>query len=317
MTNKSTPILLISFNRPGYTRQALERICSARPSKIYLFCDAPRPGVESDIQLVAENRRLLLSSSITAPTEYLFPDTNLGCNLGPRSAIDWLFDNEEAGIIIEDDCLASQTFFRFADHMLDEFKSNERVMSISGTNIRPEEADELSYFFSYYSKMWGWATWRRAWRKYQEGIERWPQLKAQGLLRSLPISDYWFVKYWEGIFDKTYRSHTVTWWDYQWILTCWALGGYSITPTKNLVRNIGFGELATHTKGGNIHLANLTETEVSSDIIPAAAFQLNLDNDIYTSRNWFGASPKRMLKQELYKIEVIRKLNRYKKKLLG
>jgi hypothetical protein len=175
------------------------------------------------------------------------------------SGIDWVFNNVEEAIILEDDCLPNPSFFRFCQEMLDRYRDDERVAMISGDNflfgtkIIPD-----SYYFSRYMHIWGWASWRRAWKDYDVEIAAWPAVRRSGLIENLFRSqverDYWH-KAFDGVFDG--RIDT---WDYQWVLSCWLQSRLAIMPEVNLISNIGFGPAATHTTGTSVYSDMATRT---------------------------------------------------------
>jgi hypothetical protein len=120
-------------------------------------------------------------------------------------------------------------------------------MMISGDNHlfgRAETTD--SYYFSRYPHVWGWATWRRAWAKYDVDMTHWPEIRDRNLF------DQYFQTaseryYWESVFQHTYDRKIDTW-AYPWAYSMWANSGLSTAPARNLVHNIGFHAGATHTK---------------------------------------------------------------------
>ncbi|MFC1830890.1 hypothetical protein ACFL0S_02580 [Thermodesulfobacteriota bacterium] len=119
-------------------------------------------------------------------------------------------------------------------------------MSISGNNFQiGRKRSVYSYYFSHYSHIWGWASWRRAWEKYDRDMKSWPEFRDNGYLQDIANGDEAFLAYWNKIFDLTHAGSLDTW-DYQFLNACWANGGLAVLPSVNLVSNIGFGEQATH-----------------------------------------------------------------------
>jgi hypothetical protein len=159
------------------------------------------------------------------------------------------------GIILEDDCLPNNDFFHFCEEMLTRYADFDNIFSISGNNFQKENNLNYSYYFSKYIHIWGWATWRRAWKKNELDIKFWPEWKNSNKWNSL-FSDNIERKYWESIFDLAYNNKIDTW-DYSWIASIWFNDGITINPTKNLVSNIGFNIDATHTKKSDKKFANL------------------------------------------------------------
>ena len=242
-----TAVLFIVFNRPETTRQIFEAIRAARPPKLYVAADGFRVGKDGEQERCEEVRRIATNIDWPCELHTLFRDHNVGCKHGPAGAMDWFFQNEEDGIILEDDVLPLPSFFLFCDELLERYRHNEQVMMISGSNLitkrfRPIE----SYFFERHTLIWGWATWRRAWSQFDVGIQSWPTWKAErGLLKAVN-GDPSIEASWANAFDAVH-SGGLDAWDYQWTYTCWRAGGFSALPEFNLTHNIGFGTDATHT----------------------------------------------------------------------
>ncbi|MFP4095375.1 MAG: nucleotide-diphospho-sugar transferase [Cyclobacteriaceae bacterium] len=191
----------------------------------------------------------------------MYRTENIGCGLGPKTAIDWLFEHEEEGIILEDDCVPSQSFFRYCAELLDRYRHDTRIMHIGGSNFQEGYVPDLdySYYFSYFSHEWGWATWRRAWKLYDFNIATYPEIQDKGYLEEF-FSGYLEKKYRLSKTNKTLKSASISWWDYQWDYAKFINAGLSIIPNKNLITNIGFGDDATHTKSSNdVRKKNMAE----------------------------------------------------------
>lgn len=243
-----SPILFLVFNRPQFTREVFARIREARPERLYIAADGPRPNIPGEAEICQAARNA--ASEVDWPCEVrtLFRDDNLGCRYAVSQAIDWFFGMEPEGIIIEDDCLPDLSFFRFCDSLLEHYRDDERVMAINGANKLSPQVQHSSYFFSRHCHVWGWATWRRAWKYYDVEMRSWPKFLEAGGLQAWASGEKDFERYWELIYTKTYEGFDT--WDYQWMYACWSQGGLICRPYRNLVTNIGFGAGATHTHDG-------------------------------------------------------------------
>lgn len=264
MTEKyelKTPVLFLIFNRPDETERALHRIREARPQRLYVAADGPRLDRPEEPGKCEQVREIATRVDWDCELKTLFREENLGCRKAVSGAIDWFYENEEAGIILEDDCLASQSFFFFCQELLDRYRNDNRIMVVSGNNFQfGKKRTDCSYYFSRYNHCWGWATWRRAWRFYDAAMSHWPRVRDEGYLEDV-LSDQSLVKYWTRIFDIAYRGEVDSW-AYRWTFSCWIQNGLSILPNVNLVSNIGFGDTGTHTKGDH-PVANLPTENVS------------------------------------------------------
>jgi hypothetical protein len=248
-----TPVLFVIFNRADTTRKVFEAIREAKPPRLYVAADGPRQHLADDALKCKEAREIINEVDWECEVKTLFREENLGCGVGVSSAITWFFENEESGIILEDDCLPSQTFFWFCEQLLERFKDDDRVMHIGGNNFLNgwRNDKDYSYYFSHCGHIWGWATWRRAWTKFDYKIKLYETLKQKGYFDNFflnPIEKLYRLRK----FDKTV-SGKATWWGYQWDFARYVYNGLSIVPEQNIVKNIGFGEDATHTKNNQRH----------------------------------------------------------------
>lgn len=258
----TVPVLLIVFNRPGPTRRVFEAVRRARPARLYVAADGPRPDRPTDAARCAETRALV-TAGIDWPCEVrtLFRTENLGCGFGPAGAISWFFEHESEGVILEDDCLPVPDFFRFCQELLGRYRHDTRVMHIGGGNFSSEARHPIpvggeSYHFSGRVHSWAWASWRRAWHHFDFHLTLLPELRRRGALvdsyPSLLERTYWLRKF-EEVRQETQLAHV---WDYQWHFAVAAHGGLTIVPAVNLVTNIGFGDDATHTLDPQDQLAH-------------------------------------------------------------
>lgn len=250
------PVLFLIFNRPDTTQRVFESIRKAKPARLYVAADGPRPNTIGEAEKCQIVREIATSVDWDCDLHTLFRDKNLGCRVAVSTAIDWFFEHEEDGIILEDDCLPHPTFFRFCEELLNKYRDDQRIMMISGDNFQfGNKRTPYSYYFSRYAHIWGWASWSRAWKHYDVNMRLWPEIRAGRWLHDL-FGDRQVVNYWGNIFERVYNSEINTW-DYQWTFACLIHNGLVILPNNNLISNIGFDGNATHT-GGQSQFANLT-----------------------------------------------------------
>ncbi len=246
----SVPVLFLVFNRPENTLEVFAKIRLAKPSQLFIAADGPRPDNLSDIEKCAAVREIIIQVDWDCEVHTLFRDSNLGCKLAVSSAIDWFFEHVEEGIILEDDCVPDLTFFGFCERMLARYRMDPRIMMITGTNYLPFEETvncSDSYFFSNYYPIWGWATWRRAWEKYDAEMLCWPEFKKNENINWL-FSNQQIANYYTNMFDLVVNGFDT--WDIQWWFTCIFQHGLCIVPNRNLISNIGVEGTHSDTQAG-------------------------------------------------------------------
>lgn len=274
--NQEDAILFLVFNRIDTTSLVFYKIKEAAPKRLYVAADGPRNADE--FQKCKQVREIAMNIDWECEVKTLFRDENLGCRVAVSEAINWFFDQEEAGIILEDDCLPSSSFFGFCSEMLKKYRSDDRIGHISGANFQNGiKRGESSYYFSRLPHIWGWASWRRAWKNYDVNMSSFPSFKISDLENSPSHNPY--KQTWYNNLEDTYNGKIDTW-DYQYSYFTIIHNYLSIAPNQNFIKNIGFGADATHTTDDHV-FANLEAEEIDSIINPLF-FIPNVEADLYT-----------------------------------
>ena len=245
----NTPILITAWRRFEKLEKLLLSIKKNKPKKIYISCDGPRKNIKNDKEAIKKVKKTI-DDLIDWECEIykLYNEENLGCRGAMKNAIDWFFNNETEGIILEDDCIPNEEFIPYCSKLLEKYRRNQKVWNISGTNLQQGiSRGDGSYYLSKYFHCWGWATWRDRWFNFDNYINSWSYAKENLILKSI-FRDPLEIKYWTTIFDKFYLYRIPDTWDIEWAYTCFINEGYTIIPNVNLVKNIGFDKEATHTK---------------------------------------------------------------------
>ncbi|WP_218079624.1 hypothetical protein [Anthocerotibacter panamensis] len=240
-----TPIIFLIFNRPDTTAQVFEEIAKSKPSTLLVIADGPRAGYAGEEERCAITRSIIDKVNWSCTVFKNYSNINLGCKGRVSSGLNWAFEKVDEAIILEDDCLPDQSFFEFCEELLNKYRYDKRIMSISGNNFQfGRSVTTDSYYFSHYPHIWGWATWKRAWQLYDLDMKHWPKVQEY-LLKGMVLNSA-AKKSWLRIFNATYNGKIDTW-DYQWVYSSWLQNGLSILPSTTLVTNLGFGKGATHT----------------------------------------------------------------------
>ncbi|MFN8295933.1 MAG: hypothetical protein U0T69_07035 [Chitinophagales bacterium] len=250
------PLLLLIFNRPDYTQKLFDVIATVKPKNLYIASDGPRKEHPEDVILVNKTRAIFDNINWECSVRKLYREENLSCGPAVSSAITWFFDHEEQGIILEDDCIPSISFFQFCNILLEKYKLNDNVMMIGGYSLFTKDIlknNNESYFFTNIKTIWGWATWKRAWNKYRleinddmiskaENNKVWTELKYKTIRKSK-----------KDILLATYKGLVNTW-DIQWDYCISVNNGICILPFVNLISNIG--EFGTNYSPSNFNINN-------------------------------------------------------------
>lgn len=251
----TTPVIFLIFNRPEQTEKVFLEIAKARPNKLLVVGDGPRLDKEGDLNKVIQTRAII--EKVDWPCEVMtnYSDINLGCKKRVSSGIDWAFKLVEEAIILEDDCLPHPSFFQFCQEMLDKYRNDERIMMISGTNLAWDVSIEGSHYFSRYPHIWGWATWRRVWCKYDVEMSNLQILLADDNFKKSFETNAEY-RHWADVLGSVYNSKVDTW-DAQIAYLAFSGSQLTVYPSGNLISNIGFGPDATHTFKKHKYLSNL------------------------------------------------------------
>jgi hypothetical protein len=258
----TTPVAFIIFNRPDTTERVFAEIAKAKPTKLLVIADGARTHKEGEAEKVAATRKIIQRVDWTCEVLTNCSDVNLGCKLRVSSGLDWVFEQVDEAIILEDDCLPHFSFFRFCQEMLQQYRDDQRIGTICGNNFKfGEKRNGDSYYFSKYVHIWGWATWANRWNNvYDVVLNKWPSIRDEGWLDDILINKK-EVGYWTSIFENIYQGKVDTW-DYQLMFSIWLEGQINVIPNVNLVSNIGFGIDASHTIKGST-LESLPTEEIT------------------------------------------------------
>lgn len=243
-----TPVLFITFVRPDYARQTWDGIKAAQPKKLYFYSNKGRADKEGEVNCNNEIRAYINEIDWECDLHTFFRDECVNIYDSLRGAIDWLFDNEERGIILEEDCVPTKAFFSFVDQMLDKFEYEDRVWCISGDNYVDEALIEDDYYFSHYHYMYGWATWASRWARmdWQAPWVKKEITKTQfkNLYKTRDQVSF-RVKELRGMVDFINRTKC---WDYLFGYTMDCNNALTVHPKYHLVTNVGLS--GTHHESG-------------------------------------------------------------------
>lgn len=300
-----SPVLFLIFNRPDTTLQVFEAIRNTKPAKLYIAADGPRADRKDDAILCQETLAIVKDIDWNCEVKTLYREKNLGCKHAISSAIDWFFNNEEEGIILEDDCLPSNSFFFFCDTLLEKYRFDTRIRHITGCNLQiGNRWGDASFYFANQTHVWGWASWKRVWNDYDKDLKAFDENEVEEKISNI-FSDKFVIETWAHIF-KEVKAGRIDTWDYQLAFLNFFNNGLSVNPNFNLIKNIGFRNDATHTINpespySNIPLEEIDEISYPIYVLPekkadyfALVHEFNLverwrkyNSLRYTMKRWF------------------------------
>jgi len=304
-----TPIVLIIFNRPDLTAQVFETIRQVKPKKLLIIADGPRNKSE---EVLCQQSRAV-TESIDWDCEILrnYADENLGCRNRVSSGLDWVFQQVEEAIILEDDCLPSLEFFSFCQELLETYRNDTRIWSICGHNFQDGQwRGDGSYYFSHYPDPWGWATWKRSWQHYDGDLKDWPNFHDRHLLEEV-FDNSFEIEHWTQILNSLYHQNKPDSWAYRWIFTCLKNNALSIWPNVNLVSNLGFREDSTHCHQKSI-FSNIAIQKINKIKHPTFTIRDKNADSYYFLHRQSGQS---MIDRRRWNKRLIAKIGRLKRRV--
>lgn len=301
-------VLFLVFNRPDNTTMVFEAIRKAKPTRLYVAADGSRSGRENEVKLVAEVRRIATQVDWNCEVKTLFRERNLGCMIAVSTAISWFFQNEEMGIILEDDCVPSLEFFDFCAWGLSEYKAVKNIGLISGSNLidyKKLNPEKYRNGFSNYINIWGWATWRDRWEGYNPNLTLYDISAMTKIIKNQKIYYFWERLFWSTIFKNVLVNRST--WDFQLQYLFFAKNYYSVYPSKNLIYNVGFDITATHTltKIPDYVIKSKPSKDISiMSLPPMPSISSSIERDRLLARTIWYCTPFRTLR--IYFLSILR-----------
>jgi len=308
-----TPVLFLIFNRPDTTARVFAQIKKVQPKFLFVAADGPRKDKDGEKEKCRKVREIVMNEiDWDCNVKTLFRDENLGCGKAPANAITWFFENVDEGIILEDDCVPDESFFTFCSVLLDRYRMDERIMHIGGDNFQfGKLRGDGDYYYSMLTHNWGWATWKRAWKLYEFYVENNEKGKSN---IDFSYDNKMYIDYFKNIYLQA-SANRMDIWDYQWQYAVAKNNGIAICPNKNLVKNIGFGEDATHTLL-QTEWNNLNTAQILLEYKKPSSIEVNCEADEFVIKNIFGIGKDEVIKKNntLFKMKFRKRIKENLKK---
>lgn len=250
-TFSTVPVLMVFFNRSKPLEQVFEAVRKAKPKILFLAQDGAREGNKSDEENVIKCREVVKNVDWDCEVYTDFSNVNLGCGRRVSSAITWAFEKVDRLMILEDDCVPAQSFFPFAEELLERYKDDDRINLISGMNNleKYENNDKTSYFFCNTGSIWGWATWKRVWQHYDFNMGFIDKKSLFSMIRKSDYPSYYkrdLIRKGKDYYNKLERGEKLSYWTYQFGMVRLIHNQANIVPCVNMVTNVGLTSESTH-----------------------------------------------------------------------
>ena len=242
------PVLILGFRRIIGVIELTSICATVGVKRIYLALDGPKTEEDQDLQKALIREFIQITRHNGIEVEILERDHNLGVAAAIISALDWFFEKERIGIILEDDVRPNLDFFSFASEALEKFEGDADIWMISGNQFFPGLNSQNHVSCTNYPLIWGWATWRDQWLLMRAGL-----LDAHlhpSTNRFSPIRQFLDVG------KRRSLSGYVDSWALPLAQAQYSMNGLTILPPTNLSTNIGADSFAVHTAKQSWHMAH-------------------------------------------------------------
>ncbi len=276
----SCPILFITYNKPDTTKKVFEKILSINPEHLIISSDGP--SNDSENKIISNLRKYFDDRTINKNFLKLYQEKNIGCKENVIYSITKSFEKFDKLIIIEDDTLPSKSFFQYTQKLLNLYEREKKVNLISGYNYLSKSKHDGPFYFSKYTNIWGWATWKNRWENRvtlnEENLNKFKNSDLSKVFFSEQEASY-FIERFEDVVFKQLDT-----WDYGLIFSNFFTKSVSIVPKYNLVKNIGLGhQNAAHTKSYFKYLImtpNVRLSYLQSKRLKFKEISISIENDI-------------------------------------
>lgn len=246
-----TAVLFETFARVDYARQVFDAIKKARPQKLYFYSNKARSDRTEELRENEEIRSWVKEVDWPCDLHTYFRQEYTDIYHSLLGSKNWVFENEEEAIILEDDCVPSMAFFEFCDHFLELYKENHRIGFITGNNYThhfPSAGED--HFITRSVHHFGWATWKDRWKMIDFSLDP-REITSSNCIRDYfkgnSYLGYYYTYYYKELTPFILRTHC---WDYEKVLNQFKYKWLAVSPVYNLVKNIGIeGTHAHHAKG--------------------------------------------------------------------
>ena len=277
-------ILLIAFNRSNI-KQVFDRIKVVKPRRLYIAVDESTN--DTQCKICKETTSIVSHIDWECQVFKLYQEKNQGYDKHCFHSISWFFEQEPEGIILEDDCVPSLSFFGYCTTLLKKFRNDERIGHISGSNYQfGKNRGDGTYYYSNLTHVSGWAGWRRVWQEHCLNENKYDLFNQLDYLSNLP-SHAPFQYRWNRFFNIVNHSNE-HFWEVKYAYTNLINNRLSIIPNKNLITKIAYYDKMPHAIK-NHPFTNIKNEEIDHIVHPSFICP-DIEADLYSQTKEYNTS---------------------------
>lgn len=249
LTEKSAyaPIVIFCYRRPDHLHRTLASLirCDGFDlSPVIVYGDGPKDPEQVD---AVEKTRGIAKLLLGDRAEYHFRESNAGLARSVIEGVSGVVGRFGRAIVIEDDLELAPGFLTYMNRALERFADKDRVWQVSGYMFDvPEFSTRSEAFFLPITVSWGWATWKRAWDRFDPLAAGWEALESEISLRRRFNLD---GAYNYSTMLKRQMSGQLDSWAIRWYWTVFREGGLVLFPPSTLAHNHGLDGSGSHGRG--------------------------------------------------------------------
>lgn len=279
---QAAAIAVFAYKRAEHLRRMLRSLAlnaQLSQSPISIYCDGARGAHEAQ---AVEEARAVARELAPAHARIVERERNLGLAASVIAGVSETIDAHGSAIVLEDDLELSPFALDYFNAALARYREEERVMHVAGF-MYPVRAALPESFFYREATCFGWATWARAWKRFEPDGSR---IRAAVLARDAR------AQFNAGAMDflamlEMQIGGRIDSWAIRWYGSLWLHGGLALHPGRSLVRNTGFD-------GSGVHSGTSSTWEVELGSAPVTRFPERIAEEpaaaraMTTWRKWQG-----------------------------
>ena len=236
-----SPLVIFAFNRPNYLKKCLSSLKLNKLSsktKTYFFIDYPKNKIDFKnynkvIKIIKETN--IFNQKIIIQRKY-----NYGLKKNILSGIDYVLKKNDTVIVLEDDLYLSKYFLDYMNKYLHFFKDTKKIASIHGYCYPINKKNLNNFFLLRGADCWGWATWRRAWRYYNDdNLSLAKKIKKNNEINLFNFNNSF--NYYDMLINRSSST-----WAVNWYASAFTKKMLTLYPKTPYIKNIGNSGLGTH-----------------------------------------------------------------------